>query len=236
MVCQPCTLSGLLPPFSLYDFNGKFTSFCLPFNVDPLTCPPAVIVKYLRSLYTEGAEYTTINLHRSAISKNHVGFEGQPAGTHPLVRQAVKAVFRLRPPLPKYKTTFDISILLNFLSALPPNNMLDLKMLSYKTLLLTIYATLSRVSSISRLGPDIEEHRDHVVLKLHSLEKQGRPGKVRGYITVERYNDDPQLCPAAALLQYKDQVCTVQNCLFVSYLTYFMFRFFPADLTCIPCS
>ena len=66
------------------------------------------MVKYVRHLYESGAEYSTVNFHRSAISKFHVGIYGIPMGEHPLVSQAVKAVFRLRPPLPQYQSTFDI--------------------------------------------------------------------------------------------------------------------------------
>ena len=94
----------------------------------------------------------TVNHHRSAISKLHMGFDGASAGTHPLVRQAARSVFCLRPPLPKYKATFDIVPVLTFLANMPPNDQLDLKRLAQKTLLLTIYATLYRVSSLARLG------------------------------------------------------------------------------------
>ena len=162
----------------------KFTSFCSPFGLDPLTCPPSLVVKYLRSLYEEGAEYSTVNLHRSAISKFHCGFDGQTVGSHPLVKQAVRAVFRLKPPLPKYKSTFDVNVIFDYLSGLPGNQHLDLKTLSLKTLLLTIYSTLFRVSSMARLIPDISEHRDHVVLHLHALGKQSKPEKLRVYVNI----------------------------------------------------
>ena len=75
---------------------AKFRSFCDKLSVDPFTCPPAVVVKYLRQLSESGAEYSTVNVHRSSISKFHAGFAGKPVGEHPLVSQAVKAVFRLK--------------------------------------------------------------------------------------------------------------------------------------------
>ena len=162
----------------------KFTSFCSPFDLDPLTCPPSLVIKYLRSLYEEGAEYSTVNLHLSAISKYHCGFDGQIVKSQPLVKQAVRAVFRLNPPLPKYKSTFDVNIIFNYLSGLPGNRQLDLRTLSLKTLLLTIYSTLSRVSSIARLSSDIGEHRGHIVLHLHALGKQSKPEKLRVYVNI----------------------------------------------------
>ena len=148
----------------------------------------------------------TVNHHRSAIAKIHEGFAGQSIGLHPLVRQAVRSVFRQRPPLPKYTFTFDIQPVLSYLAHLSPNQSLDLKLLARKTLLLAIYATLSRVSSLARLGPLVSEHRDHVVLHLYTLEKQGRPGNLRGYITVEKFAENSDICPASAILCYVKKV------------------------------
>ena len=78
------------------------------------------------------------------------------AGTHPLVSQALKAVFRLRPPLPKYVNTFDISLVFTYILSLPPNDQLSLKLLSYKTVFLLTSSTISRLSSLARLGPQLQ--------------------------------------------------------------------------------
>ena len=52
--------------------------------------------------------------------------------------------------------------------------------------------------------------QDHCVLSLTSREKQGRPGNVRGYLRVQRFNEDPLLCPVAALVEYDRQVILVR--------------------------
>ena len=65
---------GTLAGYS-YAFK-HFSSFCSSLGADPVTCPPPVIVKYSRKMYEDGAEYSTINHHRSAISKFHQGFDG----------------------------------------------------------------------------------------------------------------------------------------------------------------
>ena len=53
--------------------------------------------------------------------------------------------------------------------------------------------------------------QDHCILTFTSLEKQGRPGNVRGYLRVLRFNQDPSLCPVAALVTYHNQVCLLCN-------------------------
>ena len=187
-----------------YSFR-KFRLFCEHFQADPLTCTPAIVVKYVKHLYEEGAKYSTVNGHRSAISKFHVGVHGIPMGEHPLVSQAVKAVFRLRPPLPQYRATFDIVPVLAYVRSLPTAS-IPLKLLSFKTLLLAIYASISRVSSMARLAPSLEETRDAVVLTLQSLEKQSREGRTRGYFQIPRFAEDTELCPVYSLSVYYSKV------------------------------
>ena len=91
-------------------------------------------------------------------------------GEHPLVSQAVKTVFRLRPPLPQYQSTFDIVRVLGYIQSLPTAN-LSLQLLSFKALFLTIYFSISRVSSMAHLAPSFQETRDSAILYLVSLEK-----------------------------------------------------------------
>ena len=78
-------------------------------------------------------------------------------GQHHLVNKAVRAVFRLRPPLPKYKKTFDMHPVLDFISGLQPLNELSLKNLTFKAFFLLSFSSLSRVSSVARLLKDVEE-------------------------------------------------------------------------------
>ena len=153
----------------------KFASFCRTVQVDPFACPPAIIVKYLRAMYERGSQYRSINFIRSSISKLHQGFGSLTAGEQPLVKQACKAVFRLRPPLPKYKTTFNMKPVLQYVVTILGNNhLLTLKWLTFKTIFLIAFSSLSRVSTISRLGSSIEEYPDHLIVPILSLEKQAR--------------------------------------------------------------
>ena len=204
-----------------YAFS-KFVSFCSMNNHCPKSCGPEVIAQYLKHLFDGGSSYSSVNLARSAISKYHDGYHGNTAGTHKLVTTAVKAVFRLRPPLPKYKNTYDITLVLDYLKSLPDNDQLTLKQLSMKTLFLLIMSSLSRVSSCARLGPDLLVYKvikclfyfhhykfyiqDHVIVNLVSLEKQSRPGNIRGYLRIQNFIEDLHLCPMAALVEYNNRV------------------------------
>ena len=123
----------------------QFKLFCDSNNVNPFTCTPSAVV--------------TINCHSSAIAKFHAGYNGAPIGGHFLVCRAVKAVFRRRPPFPKYIATFDIEPVLRYVANLEPLATLSLKMLSLKSAFLMSFSTLSRVSSLCRMGPNVQYGR-----------------------------------------------------------------------------
>ena len=111
----------------------------------------------------------------SSISKLHQGFGPLPAGEHPLIKQACKAAFCLRPPLPKYKNTFCMKPVLEYVATILGNNEhLTLKWLTMKTIFLIAFSSLSRVSTISRLGSSIELHPANIIVPIMSLEKQAR--------------------------------------------------------------
>ena len=126
-------------------------------------------------------------------------------GEHPLVSQAVKAMFRLQPPLPQYQSTFDIIPVLVYVQSLPTAS-IPLKLLSFKTLFLPIYSTIFRVSIMARPAPSLEETRDAAIVKLVSLEKQSREGRIRGFFQILRFLEDTELCPVFALRTYYSKV------------------------------
>ena len=204
----------------------RFADFCSANNVSPYTCPVNLLVRYLKKMYDQGAKYRTVNFARSAISKLHIGFGGVPAGQQPLIKKAVQAVFRLRPPLPKYETTFDVNKVLTYIQQILGNNdLLPLKLLSYKCLFLLSFYSISRVSSLQKLGADVKESQDHLIVPLMSLEKQARgeiqfkqllnfnnispashPERLRGFIVFKKFPEDDRICPVKTLLSYLNKV------------------------------
>ena len=81
----------------------------------------------------------------SAISKYHTtGDSGASMGHHSLVQRARTAFWQTNPPLPRYRGTWDVKIVLRFLEDLGENDSLSLKQLSEKTAFLTMFSTLAR--------------------------------------------------------------------------------------------
>ena len=79
---------------------------------------------------------------------------------------------------------------------------------------------------MTKIGTQLEEHDGHVIVPLLSLEKQARGGstilydspvqhfyfavsniaRVRGYLRIPRFLEDPSLCPATTLIDYLNKV------------------------------
>ena len=75
-------------------------------------------------------------------------------------------------------------------------------------------ANLGREFLVFKVGLSVDDQtltnisslQDHCVINLTSLEKQSRPGHVRGYLRVQKFSEDPELCPSQTLSEYFTKV------------------------------
>ena len=65
-------------------------------------------------------------------------------GQHPLVTRLLKGAFNDRPPLPKYTSTWEVQVVLDYLQSLGENESLSLKQLKWKTVMLLALTRPSR--------------------------------------------------------------------------------------------
>ena len=74
---------------------------------------------FLAELHEKGLEYTTLNTARSAISAFTIRKDISSIGSHPIVTRFMKGVYKSTPPTPHYKTTWDVQVVLTYLSSFP---------------------------------------------------------------------------------------------------------------------
>ena len=139
-------------------------------------------------LYKSGVQYSGIGTARSALS----GFlslcsEGQvDIGNSVLVKKFMRGVFNKRPALPKYRTTWNPDIVLNYLSSLISN--LTLLQLSQKVCMLLLLLTGQRGQSIHLLKvEDVIFHEDSLELQFSFVLKHTRPGVHQDNIRFQSY-------------------------------------------------
>ena len=94
--------------------------------------------------------YLTIATARSALSSVIILENGQKFGDHPLVKQFMKGIFNQKPSQPRYKSTWDTTVVTNIFKteAWNPIEVLSLLELTMKTVMLILVATLQRGQTI----------------------------------------------------------------------------------------
>lgn len=132
-----------------------------------------------------------------------VGYvEGVRIGEHELIKRFMKGVFKLRPSVPRYSSTWDPAIVLNFLEALPENNELSLKQISFKTLGLLALATGQRVQSLASIKIDNILWGEVVKIVLDAVLKTTKAGQPNPVLMLPKYVANSKLCVSSALRCY----------------------------------
>ena len=92
----------------------RFTQYCHQQNVDPFQATTKIGIEYLTKYFHTGVGYSSVNTARSVLSTIIKTENDIPFGELPLVCRFLKGVFNLRPALPKYSTTWDVSVVLKY--------------------------------------------------------------------------------------------------------------------------
>jgi hypothetical protein len=115
---------------------NKWVSWCDRRKVNPLSAPLSAILEFLKDQFEEGKAYRTLNVYWSTLSTLLPEIDSFRVGSHPLVFQLLKGVFHLRPPEPRYLYTWKVGTVIAFIRSLGKNENLDLKLLSFKLVVL----------------------------------------------------------------------------------------------------
>lgn len=187
----------------------RWNSWCTEREVDPFSCSVKYFLEFLTSLFKEGLQYRTINTIRSAVSMTHDSIEGIPMGKHPLVSRLFKGIHNLRPPQPRYVTTWDVDMVVEYCRSMGQNNTLSLKQLSQKLALLMALVEASRVSELQALDLRYRFYRpEGVFFQLPTLGKKRIVGAPPKEMMFGAFPEDSRLCVAKCLRRYEE--CTAQ--------------------------
>ena len=132
---------------------------------------PAVnqVLDYLPSLYESGLSYRTINCYRSTLSTTLLLIDNYDGGKHPLVTRLMRGIYNSRPPVKTLVPTWSVMTVLKMLKLWSPNDKLDLKRLTYKTVMLLTLVTARRCSSLYLLT--LKERESTIKFQPFGLEK-----------------------------------------------------------------
>lgn len=157
----------------------------------------------MTELYAGGKSYSSLNTARSALSVVMVNKSGLTIGNSPLVKRFMKGVFELKPPTSRYGFIWDVSVVLDFLQNYYPNRDLSLCVLTYKCVMLLALSSLQRVQTLLAIDiTNIEFFDNMLIIPIKKKLKQFRVGKDSFSICLEKFSEQPAICPYLVLREY----------------------------------
>lgn len=180
----------------------KWWSFCQNQNIDVYSASTPTVISFLTMLYNNGSQYGTLNTCRSALSL----ILDHDITSDSRLQRFLKGVFRLRPPLPKYNSTWDTNCVLDHLDTWYPNENISFDQLSRKTLTLLALTTAHRMQTLSKINvKNVECQSNTIAIKIPDFIKTTRPGSKQPIIYLPFFRDKPSICPAQTLIAYLDR-------------------------------
>ena len=156
----------------------KWWIFCKGKNLSFYETGITDILQFLTNEFDKGASYGSLNSMRSALSL----LLGPEIGQDEVIRRFFKGLFKLRPPKPKYDSTWDPEIVLNYFTDCC-NADLSLELLSKKLVILLALVTGQRIQTLSLIDiRNIALKEDLLEIKIPERIKTSKPGKNQPFI------------------------------------------------------
>ena len=181
----------------------QWCEFCIAKQIHP--CRASVIegLNFLQYLLNSNTNYSSVGTARSALSFLLPRNESGSFGHHYLVKRFMKGVFNLRTPAPRYNFIWDASAVLNFLRKLPDDNVLPLKLLTFKLVMLIALVSGQRVQTLSCLNLRFSYRvYDSLIFIIPDLTKTSGPGKIAAQVVLSQYDQDKNICVIRCITKY----------------------------------
>ena len=160
-------------------------------------------VNFLAMLFRAGLSYSAICVARSALSSYFECTDCQQFGDHKRVRQFIKGVFEKRPAFPKYSSTWDVNLVLEYIESYYPHEKLALRELSYKLVMLLALLSGQRLQTLHSLSlSSLKVSDSRWVFSVDVPLKQTRKGKHLAPLEFLAFPQNNKLCVVSVLKEY----------------------------------
>ena len=181
----------------------KWIGWCKERNTDPISGPVSEVANFLADLYEKGYQQRSINAYRSAIASAHDRVDGVSVGQHPTVSRLMAGVANLRPPRPRYTSTWDVNKVLDYIKGKGKNEDLSLKDLTLKTVMLLALTRPSRSADLRSLHINLLRSSPEGIFFLPlGPAKQTKVGKMAQEYFFPKFEENKLLCPVEAVTSY----------------------------------
>lgn len=163
-------------------------------------------------MYEGGAGYSNINTARSFLSSFLEMVGTVNSVNSALVKRFMRGIYNLRPSLPRYSQTWDVSIVLQYLKTLTPVKTISLKLLSWKLVMLLALLTCQRTQTLHLIDVrNIQLTNDKVIIYIGDLLKHSKPGKHCPPIELKAFTQDHTLCIVTTLKEYMSRTSSLRG-------------------------
>ena len=183
----------------------SWVAWCQSTGLDTTSISVNKLLDYLLFLHqTRRLSWSTVGVHRSAISSMLMPLAIPPLGEHPLVTRFMRALFLKRPPSTEPRWSWDMASVLGYVRDLGQPSDLTLRQLVAKLAFLIAVFSARRVADLPllRISPKyLQRTASAAVFQPAFGAKQDRPGHQNPVIVLRAYADN-RLCPIATLDEY----------------------------------
>ena len=194
----------------------RWERYCKQRGVHPLYSPVKDALNFLQELLDDESVhrgFSAIGTARSALSSVLIYPNGLKFGDIPEVKLFLKGVFNLRPVTPRYLTTWDPDVVLEFLKTWSPAKSLSLKQLSMKLVVLILLVSGRRGQILPELNVDnmVVDNTKYVFIFPAPKAKEGRPGYTVEPIKLKKFSPDRRLCVHHYLTIYLERTLLLRG-------------------------
>ena len=200
-----------------YDiYLSKWVQFCSERNFSAYETTINQVLLFLYDLFQSGVGYSIMNTARSSLSA-FINIDGVPIGQHPVITRFMTGVLNIKPALPKYNFTWDVGIVITYISKIDTNS---LRYLSQKLPTLLVLLCGQRCGEILSVLDirNLDLSGNMCVIRTGDILKTSGPKNHIGEIKFHLCPNDLTICPLNCLTQYLEETkqhrgnITSKNC------------------------
>ena len=173
-------------------------------QIDPMQPNIIKVLEFLHSLKMRNVGYSVINTPRSA-SSTFTTIDNHTVGMHPFVCRYLKGVFNEFPVLPKYSFTWDVGVVLKYISSMDTENVQHLSR-KLATLLAILCGQRAReILSLMDIR-NITMEETCLIIRIGDLLKTSNLKFHNGELKFPKYIENTNICPVTTLKQYLQMI------------------------------
>lgn len=163
------------------------------------------VLNFLQKLVDNGLKYSGVNTAKSVLIAIFV-LDDRNHYENALINRFLKGVFKTTQPSPRYSSTWDVNLVLDFFRKQPPVECLSLLDLSLKLVTLMSLATAQRQQSLQMLDlENMVKEDDKFTFFIVGNFKHARPKFPQQNLVFPVYEPDERLCVYSTLAVYLER-------------------------------